>query len=49
MIVLVILIVINSYIMIKDDDNDNNDEKNAKNKDNKKYFKRIRLHVTDHS
>ena len=30
------LIVINSYIIIKDNDNDNDDENNAQNKDNKK-------------
>ena len=29
------LIVINSYIVIKDNDNDNNDENNAQNKDKK--------------
>ena len=32
-----ILIVKNSYIIIKDHDNDNDDENNAQNKDNKKY------------
>ena len=30
------LIVINSYIIMKDKDNDNNDKNNAQNKDNKK-------------
>ena len=30
------LVVINSYIIIKDNDNDNGDENNAQNKDNKK-------------
>ena len=34
-----ILIVKNSYIIIKDHDNDNDDENNAQNKDNKKYLK----------
>ena len=33
---IVILTVINSYIIIKDNDND--DENNAYNKDNKKYI-----------
>ena len=33
---MVILTVINSYIIIKDN-NDNDDENNAQNKDNKKY------------
>ena len=32
-----ILIVKNSYIIIKDHDNDNDNENNAQNKDNKKY------------
>ena len=32
-----ILIVKNSYIIIKYHDNDNDDENNAQNKDNKKY------------
>ena len=35
---IVILTVINSYIIIKDNDNDNDDENNAYNKDNKKYI-----------
>ena len=34
---IVILIVINSYIAIKDYDNDNDDGNNVQNKDNKKY------------
>ena len=34
---IVILIVINSYIGIKDNDNDNDDGNNVQNKDNKKY------------
>ena len=34
---IVILTVINSYIIIKDNDNDDDDENNAYNKDNKKY------------
>ena len=34
---IVILIVINSYIAIKDNDNDNDDGNNVRNKDNKKY------------
>ena len=34
---IVILIVINSYIAIKDNDNDNDDGNNVQNKDNKKY------------
>ena len=33
---MVILTVINSYIIIKDN-NDNDDQNNAQNKDNKKY------------
>ena len=37
-IMIVILIVINSYIIIKDNDNDNDDENNAQNRDNKKYI-----------
>ena len=45
-----ILILINSCILIKDNDNDNDDENNAQNKDNKKYmYKTIRVHVNDHS
>ena len=35
---IVILIVINSYIIIKDNDNDNDDENNAQNKDNTKHI-----------
>ena len=31
------LMIINSYVIIKDNDNDNNDQNNAQNKDNKKY------------
>ena len=42
MIIIIILIVINSYIIIKDNDNDNNDGNNAQNKDNKKYLKEIK-------
>ena len=34
---IVILIVINSYIAIKDNDNDNDDGNNVQNKDNNKY------------
>ena len=34
---MVILIVIDSYIIVRNKDNDNNDENNAQNKDNKKY------------
>ena len=34
---MVILIVINSCIITKDNDNDNDDENNAQNKDDKKY------------
>ena len=34
------LIVINSYIIMKDKDNDNNDKNNAQNKDNKKCWKK---------
>ena len=33
-------LVINSYIIIKDNDNDNDDENNVQNKDNKKYLKK---------
>ena len=32
--------VINSYVIIKDNDNDNDDENNVQNKDNKKYLKK---------
>ena len=35
------LIVINSYIIMKDKDNDNNDKNNAQNKDNKKCWKKV--------
>ena len=42
MIIIIILIVINSYIIIKDNDNDNDDGNNAQNKDNKKYLKEIK-------
>ena len=34
---MVILIVIDSYIIVRNKDNDNNDENNAQNKNNKKY------------
>ena len=38
---IVILIVTDSYIIIKSKDNDNGDEKNAQNKDNiKKNYKK---------
>ena len=45
------LIVINSYIITKANDNDNDDEDNAQNKDNKKYIYigKDRVHVNDHS
>ena len=48
--VITILIVINSYMIIKDNDNDNNDENNAQCKD-KKYLKILkkRVYVNDHS
>ena len=39
-IIIAIFIVINSYIIIKDNENDNCDENNAQNKDNKKYLKK---------
>ena len=42
MIIIIILIVINSYIIIKDNDNGNDDGNNAQNKDNKKYLKEIK-------
>ena len=35
------LIVVNSYIIIKDKDNDNDNENNAQNKYNKKILKNI--------
>ena len=35
------LIVVNSYIIIKDNDNDNDNENNAQNKYNKKILKNI--------
>ena len=38
-IITVMLIIINSYIIVKDIDNDSNDENNAHNKDSKKYEK----------
>ena len=38
-IITVMLIIINSYIIVKDTDNDSNDENNAHNKDSKKYEK----------
>ena len=34
---MVILIVIDSYIIVRNKDNDSDDENNAQNKDNKKY------------
>ena len=37
--IIAILIVTNSYIIIKDNDNDNDDENNIQNKDNKKQIK----------
>ena len=43
---IVILIVINSYIIIKDNDNDNDD---AQNKDNNKFMKLHKVYVNDHS
>ena len=40
------MIVINSYIIIKENDNDNDDEDNAQNKDNKKnIYKKNGAHV----
>ena len=42
------LIVINSYIIIKDNYSDSNDEINDQNKDNKKYLKN-RVYVNDNS
>ena len=41
------MIVINSYIILKDDDNDNDDENNDQNKDSIKDIKKIksRAHV----
>ena len=39
-IIIAILIVINSYIIIKDNENDSYDENNAQNKENKKYLKK---------
>ena len=36
---MVILIVIDSYIIVRNKDNDNDEENNAQNKDNKKYLK----------
>ena len=47
-IIIVILRVINSYIIIKDNDNDRDDETNGQNKDNKKYLKN-RAYVNDNS
>ena len=38
----------NSYIIIKDNDNDNDDEINDQNKDNEKYSKN-RVYVNDNS
>ena len=35
------LIVVNSYIILKDNDNDNDNENNAQNKYNKKILKNI--------
>ena len=35
------LIVVNSYIIIKDNNNDNDNENNAQNKYNKKILKNI--------
>ena len=46
--IMVILIVINSYTIIKDNDNDSDDETNRQNKDNKKYLKN-RVYVNDNS
>ena len=44
---MIIMIVINSYIILKDDDNDNDDENNDQNKDSIKDIKKIksRAHV----
>ena len=42
------LIVINSYIIIKDNDSDSDDEINDQNKDNKKYLKN-KVYVNDNS
>ena len=45
---MVILIVINSYIIIKYSYNDIDEENNALNKNNKN-IKKIRVYVNDHS
>ena len=42
------LIVTNSYIIIKYNDNDSDDEINDQNKDNKNYLKN-RVYVNDNS
>ena len=42
------LTVINSYIIIKYNDNDSDDEINDQNKDNKNYLKN-RVYVNDNS